>query len=516
MTNTMTAAGMAAKKPCNCGCGGQSECCEIECLVQPRFFSGQLLADQDLTALVDWTKSKTGLARFRHGWGIVCGLEIHCGPRGAVTVSAGYAMDCCGRDVVLCKDTTFDLGVCWKRPASPCSGDSSAAAAPQAGGAQDDLNFAGFPVPRAEVQVVDVFVRYAESQSDARTGLARGSSSAAACEYTRIHEGYELYCTSVDGCDDPGDRRANEWYDQYRADLIKKLSELGAMAEIQEPKAKLQRLIDYLQLFPPTTFCFLRDWLCYLQSLPALPNNWDRDVLFWIMQDWRNSRFRTPCQGCGPETGIRLGRVWLWKRQDSRGKEVFTTLLVNSNSPFRRLLAHDGWPAPVGSVNLAPYIWNRVDTTLRSLRQLGFTAIERISIPPARLPELLRQEVMIAPLPEGSDGGPLTIYYHPDSCEQSRIVCFGTRGAAGPIVNVKDLPFDHPSLDLRGVSGIGDRYSSLLQAKNIRNLVDLAKAQPAEVQAALASVKINAPDETRAAQLIELAKKQLEAVAKGA
>ena len=129
MSNTMmsmTAARPAAKKDCGCGCGGSgSDCCEIECLVHPRFFCGQLLADQDLTAMVDWVKAKGALARYRHGWGVVCGLDVHCGKGGTVTVSPGYAMDCCGRDIVVCEETPFDLTSCWKRPNDPCDNGAS-------------------------------------------------------------------------------------------------------------------------------------------------------------------------------------------------------------------------------------------------------------------------------------------------------------------------------------------------------------------------------------------------------
>src|SRR5436190_12655870 len=97
-TELMTAPKSATtKKPCDCGCSGTAECCELECLVQPRFFCGQLLADQDLTAMVDWVKAKAALQRFRDGWGVVCGLDVHCGKGGTVTVTPGYAIDCCGR-----------------------------------------------------------------------------------------------------------------------------------------------------------------------------------------------------------------------------------------------------------------------------------------------------------------------------------------------------------------------------------------------------------------------------------
>lgn len=58
--------------------------------------------------------------RHLHGWGIVCGLEVNCGPdskqgnngqakRRHVTVKPGYAIDCKGNDVQIKEDAPLDL-----------------------------------------------------------------------------------------------------------------------------------------------------------------------------------------------------------------------------------------------------------------------------------------------------------------------------------------------------------------------------------------------------------------------
>lgn len=53
--------------------------------------------------------------RHLHGWGIVCGLEVNCGPDGRqtkrrhVTVKPGYAIDCMGNDVLIKQDAPLDL-----------------------------------------------------------------------------------------------------------------------------------------------------------------------------------------------------------------------------------------------------------------------------------------------------------------------------------------------------------------------------------------------------------------------
>src|SRR5258708_35156071 len=101
----------AAKKPCGCGCTAHEEtCCGLDRLTKPRFFCGQLLTDQDMTALVAWTQNKLGLSRFRHGWGVVCGLDVRCDRTypASVMVTPGYAVGCCGEGLVGCNGYTVE------------------------------------------------------------------------------------------------------------------------------------------------------------------------------------------------------------------------------------------------------------------------------------------------------------------------------------------------------------------------------------------------------------------------
>lgn len=63
-----------------------------------------------------------------HGWGIVCGLQVECGPdtagelRHNVTVRHGYALDCEGNDIILGKDERLDLLTMAGSPPSPLAG----------------------------------------------------------------------------------------------------------------------------------------------------------------------------------------------------------------------------------------------------------------------------------------------------------------------------------------------------------------------------------------------------------
>lgn len=86
-------------------------CTVLQCLERPRYFAGQLLTDAELTGEQDYLRAKMRLHnRFLHGCGVVCGLQVSCHPcEGWVTVHEGYAIDCCGNDIVVCQDQPFDV-----------------------------------------------------------------------------------------------------------------------------------------------------------------------------------------------------------------------------------------------------------------------------------------------------------------------------------------------------------------------------------------------------------------------
>jgi hypothetical protein len=74
-------------------------------LLRPNFFAGQLLTEDDLQQITVYQIGKRRLTnRYVFGTGVVCGLEVMPAdpktPR-VVTVQPGYALDCCGNDIVL-------------------------------------------------------------------------------------------------------------------------------------------------------------------------------------------------------------------------------------------------------------------------------------------------------------------------------------------------------------------------------------------------------------------------------
>jgi hypothetical protein len=96
-----------------CGCGGAGTVdLSTAAFVRPRFFAGQLLTEDDLESLTGYITAKNRLHnRYLWGAGVVCGLQVTCDPCGGGTVSVqpGYALDCCGNDLVLACATTLEI-----------------------------------------------------------------------------------------------------------------------------------------------------------------------------------------------------------------------------------------------------------------------------------------------------------------------------------------------------------------------------------------------------------------------
>src|SRR6185503_5087180 len=102
-------------------CGG------LECLCRPRFFSGQLLTEEDLNRLDHYIVAKQKLHnRYLHGWGVACGLDVVCDAcgEGSVIVRSGYALAPCGEDVIVCNDVRVPvcdlISACRETPDPDC------------------------------------------------------------------------------------------------------------------------------------------------------------------------------------------------------------------------------------------------------------------------------------------------------------------------------------------------------------------------------------------------------------
>ncbi|HYN44637.1 MAG TPA: hypothetical protein VER35_01430 [Candidatus Limnocylindrales bacterium] len=92
------------KEKKNCGI------CEIP--KRNNYYIGKLMTVRDFNAEQDYFNEKRWLInRMVHGWGVVCGLDIEPieGEADKVTVKPGLAIDCCGREILVCKPQEVSL-----------------------------------------------------------------------------------------------------------------------------------------------------------------------------------------------------------------------------------------------------------------------------------------------------------------------------------------------------------------------------------------------------------------------
>ena len=182
----------AASSSCGCGCGGN---CGGGCgggalaaggtFRRPAFFAGQLLTEEDLGALVDYVVGKNRLHnRFLFGDGVVCGLQLACDPcdAAAIRVTPGYALDCCGNDILVSCPETLDIKALLRD-----------LRARQAAGYQ-----CGDPCDAKDGRrSYGLYITYRETPADVVAPYASGDPCGQQqCQPTRIAEGYsfELRC----------------------------------------------------------------------------------------------------------------------------------------------------------------------------------------------------------------------------------------------------------------------------------------------------------------------------------
>ncbi|GAB3744266.1 hypothetical protein GCM10027598_78540 [Amycolatopsis oliviviridis] len=203
---------------CGCGCGGASAF--PAAFVRPRFFTGQLLTEDDLTLLTDYVAGKDRLHnRTLSGPGVVCGLEVFCDscPGGTVSVRPGHALDCCGNDIVLSCKEKVDVAALVRelRVTSPgvhC-GDPC----------DDDQRHFG------------LFVRYEETMADPVAPYATEEPCPTpGCAPSRVQEGFRF----VVKCDTGDDHRYNP--------ATKLLAQIGDKDAYEQIVLLSRRLAQYL------------------------------------------------------------------------------------------------------------------------------------------------------------------------------------------------------------------------------------------------------------------------------
>jgi hypothetical protein len=336
----------AAHRTGSCGCGcGPDLSCKLECQVRPRFFCGQLLTDEDLSTMVRWADGKFRLQRFHDGWGAVCGLDVRCdpaNPRGVV-VGTGYAVGCCGEDIIVCDEQPLGLSAAFPG-ADPCAAPGAVVVPPATGypasgtsvpeSMRDRLTGGGTGTPTGTVTAVppvDVIIGYTERAADPRASLRHSDCvEAPACEAAKSEESFTLDWRPADA-EDPANSAVDDWCRGYRSclDVLREFVARG-----NRPWDEQRRwLLEWVAEHPPRLFGDLRDLLTSwpddeLQRRHA-------EVLAMLVLECRRGYTRVPCPTCTAGTGVRLARVYLGQVTPTSPLRV---LSVDPEPPYRRPL----------------------------------------------------------------------------------------------------------------------------------------------------------------------------------
>jgi hypothetical protein len=361
-------------QPCACGCADCSSVgCSLDCLERPRFFCGQLLTDRDLTALIGWTQAKLRLSRFRAGWGVVCGLELRRAPGtpASVLLGPGYAVSSCGDDIVVCADSSpLDLS-------KACTSADERCADPQTWRepAADDetLSLGGISVRTSELRVIDLFLAYAEEDTEPQTALGRSAcGEAGLCEHSRTREVYHLewrYAEDAEAQRLP----LTSWEEGYR-----RVFSGNAIDGLRTRAA----LTDALKAEPAHQFGFLEALIAQIPEGEEGREAALARAIFWLLQDRRNAYLQAACLAAAEGAGVPLARAWL--RASEEGDKTSCRLLaIDSGAPYRRAFGPQGWPVAAGQINLARFIWQRPEVACLSFGDLGLQVREET----AALPE---------------------------------------------------------------------------------------------------------------------------------
>jgi hypothetical protein len=401
---------------CSCGCSdSQGECCSLECLIRPNFFCGQLLTDRDLKVFVDWVSAKSALQRFREGWGVVCGLETTCSHKdmehNRVYVGEGYAVDCCGRDIVVCEPIWYDFQCdavsdpcCREKKVNPSYRPTISQRTPPPGTAVLGS------IPWEELRAFELCLVSDEQMSGGQRAMVRGNCAPMDdCQFTRVKETGKLVAKEVA---DPFAPAVSHNVDVYR-------QKLRAFWEaVQSNSATPLSLLTFLA-GTLHSFCFIEDWLCSLSAQTG--PNWRLSVIPYIIQDFRNHYFLCSCVSCVGNPcdgdGVPLSRVWIWDRRDANCK-MCKVVYIESQPPYRRPLSRACRPTEPGCLDISRYIWRDKDEVLEELRRMGYDNISQKDSGASDI-SVLEKEILCI-----RHGDKALMHYYPDPYGKLRVLAF--------------------------------------------------------------------------------------------
>jgi hypothetical protein len=278
--------------------------------------------------------------------------------RSRVWIGPGYAVDCCGNDLVLCRPLEVDLSGICRPDDDPCADPCPPPPPPDpADGAilrkRDGLKLGGWTVPGDEVVIVDLSLRYGEQPSAGQRAMFRsGCSGESACEYTRMVEQPEAVLRVISADDDPVARAASERDASRASALAEAKTRIAALAE-----GTVEEVLQRLRRYPVYTLCYVTDFV--QAQLEREQEGWRELLQRYLLLDWLQHEAQCACAGCRSDQGVPLARLLLW-RKDGRA-DCCRVLLIRNAPPWRRLIQPDCQPVVPGRVAIDNLIGQRID-----------------------------------------------------------------------------------------------------------------------------------------------------------
>ncbi len=293
----------------DCGCGGGDASFQGQQMVRPRFFAGQLLTEDDLQLLNDYVGHKHRLHnRFLFGDGVVCGLEVNCHPcgDGQVIVNAGYALDCCGNDLVLPCARTLNINDMIRDLRRDMLGGYDC----------------GDPCPDipkqeatadTETRTYCLYIRYHEQLTDPVMPYSTGEDCGRQiCEPSRVREEikFELRCKPTENTSHPLLKKLCQYLGDL-SELATVLEKAKTLLNDDEDNNSATAVYDWLiKRIDNTTFlndCDLRKRVCKIKPVEGGEKQVDSAELLAVFVDFlRDCLCRAVMPSCEPCNDTRV------------------------------------------------------------------------------------------------------------------------------------------------------------------------------------------------------------------
>ena len=297
-----------------------------------------------------------------------------------VYVHPGYAIDCCGNDLVVCEPLPVDLSEACRAVEDPCDQLPATETSTMSGkGRRDNQRKADTNSTQTQdcwtglgesLIAVNLTLRYDEDLTQGQRPMFRsGCSDVGPCEYARVLEQPCVHAEKVPIGQCWEDVDAKAWGEEFGARQVRILEELYALAGTG---SDLDAVLRYLKRHPPYQFCFVEDYICCL--LGQAPDT--REI-----GNPKSSSGFTSIGFCTPYAAdvavaarieaCRLPVCFSGRIEVANGYQC-RVMLVDTGVPHRRLIRKDECrPLAMGALDLAHYIWQPVDYAKRHLKQLG-------------------------------------------------------------------------------------------------------------------------------------------------